>query len=855
MPQVHRRRYCASKAVLLATVAAFVVAGSAVAQTSRSFDIPADDAAAAFQAYARQSGKQVLFPYEAVAGRRTPEIRGQYTDDEALERLTAAAGLVITSDDGRTVTLQPRPQRGDAARPSDQATTVADVVVTGTRIRGANPTAPLRLIGREEIEQTGFSDMGTLIRSLPENFGGGQNPGILAAGGAGGANSSNASTVNLRGLGSDATLVLVNGRRLTGDSYFQGSDISGIPLDAVERLEVLKDGASALYGADAVAGVVNFVLRKDYDGVQLKARLGGATEGGAGEQIYSALAGMSKERWHLLANVEYARNEELTASQRDFTASMYGASRLLQPQTRKSVFVSGGIDLNPDLRVFGDVLIGHRTAGGVTRSGPSSIVYYTPVETPSYAAAIALEADLPRDWRLRATLSAAGSENERKTYADYVSPSSSHVEYRNRNRAAEVSADGPLLSLPTGALRLAVGGGWRQEDYRNLNILRGTVGMEADRDVRYLFVEALIPLVQRSRTRVGLHELELSLSGRYEDYSDFGDTANPHVGIRWSPLERLSLKASWGESFKAPAFLQMHQASIFTIFDMPSCGGNPPGTCIVLSGGNSSLKPETSEQVNVGFDYQPLSDRSMLISASYFVIDYGNRIVNPVAATGRALVDPVFEPFITHNPQQELVKNYYESAQLINNQSGQTYDPTSVLVVVDDRYTNALGWTAEGVDLAYKQSFALPLGEVEAFANATWLSVDRKLSAATVEEVLTGRLNYPSEFKARVGATWWAGGWRGTWSINYLDDSVDDVVVPRARISSWTTLDANVEYRFQATEGWSSGLRMMLSATNLFDKSPPYTLGAARTNVGQYYDSINTSPMGRFVAFQISKSW
>src|SRR3546814_10273297 len=106
--------------------------------------------------------------------------------------------------------------------------------------------------------------------------------------------SSDLSALNLRGLGPDATLTLFNGHRVAYDAIGQGVDISAVPLAAVDRIEVLTDGSSALYGSDAVGGVANVILRRDYDGAVASARVGGATDGGDFEQQYNLVTG---RRW------------------------------------------------------------------------------------------------------------------------------------------------------------------------------------------------------------------------------------------------------------------------------------------------------------------------------------------------------------------------------------------------------------------------------------------------------------------------------------------------------------------------------------------------------------------------------
>ncbi|MBL4838703.1 MAG: TonB-dependent receptor [Kordiimonadaceae bacterium] len=132
-----------------------------------------------------------------------------------------------------------------------------EIVITGSHIRGARSASPVFLYGRQDIEQTGVSTVPQFIQTLPQNFGGG----ISENGGAGNVNGG--SGINLRGLGNDSTLVLLNGRRLAPAGVGNFVDISMIPLSAIERIEVLTDGASAIYGSDAVGGVVNFRLRDD----------------------------------------------------------------------------------------------------------------------------------------------------------------------------------------------------------------------------------------------------------------------------------------------------------------------------------------------------------------------------------------------------------------------------------------------------------------------------------------------------------------------------------------------------------------------------------------------------------------
>lgn len=196
-----------------------------------------------------------------------------------------------------------------------------EIVVTGTRIRGARFSvgSPVITIGKEEIEQSGFSTTTQIIQSLPQNFGGGASE-DTTRGLEAGANRTFASGVNLRGLGNVATLVLLNGRRMLGASI-NGDipDISMIPAAAIERIEVLPDGASAVYGSDAVAGVVNFILRRKYSGAETRLRYGTVTDGHLDEYQIGQTLGLEWNTGGLMITGEYSHRDHLRATDREFS--------------------------------------------------------------------------------------------------------------------------------------------------------------------------------------------------------------------------------------------------------------------------------------------------------------------------------------------------------------------------------------------------------------------------------------------------------------------------------------------------------------------------------------------------------
>jgi iron complex outermembrane receptor protein len=199
------------------------------------------------------------------------------------------------------------------------------VDVTGSNIRRVEGEGalPVQVITRQEIEQLGIqSAMGVVDRlSANSSIGG------LNLQGSEGSTGVGYAAASLRGLGSARTLVLLNGRRLANTAFSGTSvDINSIPLSAIERVEVLTDGASAIYGTDAIGGVINFILRKDFTGVEASAYYGDSEQGGGEAQRYNVTAGwgdLSRDKFNVFATADYSKTQAIAARQRNFSKSAF----------------------------------------------------------------------------------------------------------------------------------------------------------------------------------------------------------------------------------------------------------------------------------------------------------------------------------------------------------------------------------------------------------------------------------------------------------------------------------------------------------------------------------------------------
>jgi len=212
------------------------------------------------------------------------------------------------------------------AQTTDDGKTLDAVVVTGSNIKrtDAEGPSPVQVIDRVQLEQSGKQTVADVLRSISANTGNAYNETYnngWASGAAG---------IGLRGLSQKNTLVLLNGRRLANYGFPQGGlsdtfvNLNALPLVAVERIEVLKDGASAVYGSDAVAGVVNIITRQNANGLEIGADVGTSTEGGADQHHFTLVGGtgdLDTDRYNVLYSFEYFKRDRLDQDERDLTKS------------------------------------------------------------------------------------------------------------------------------------------------------------------------------------------------------------------------------------------------------------------------------------------------------------------------------------------------------------------------------------------------------------------------------------------------------------------------------------------------------------------------------------------------------
>lgn len=835
-------------------------------QATRSYDIPAQDLDDALREFGRQTGRDVLFTPDAVANKRSPGVRGQLTEHDALQALLNGSGLRFeqTSSGGYAVQDPNSPTRLGADSDRTPNESDEEIVVVGTRIRGiSSDFQPLHVYDKNDIDQTGATSIEDFARLLPENYSSAHSGALTDNGNEGGltqngGNIYGGSAFNIGGLGPVATLTLVNGHRISGGGS-AGSfvDTSLIPLSAVERIEVMTDGASALYGSDAVAGVVNLVLRRDFNGAESNVSWSGTTRGGAEQYQLSQLLGRSWDSGELMAAVQYNDQRDLSARQRSFTPSSVGEVSLVPESTTTSAYVRGSQSFLFGTRLDGDLSYGKRDTASnfVSDSGFSISRSHQDSSVEQRGANLELSRELGGDWMARLsglyseTLQAGDTETVTGTRVRRTSS------FANLT-LAEYSfvADGPLFQAPGGEARSAIGVSYRKNTFDNSR------PAHRDRSVSSAFGELFIPLIGDSNATGWGRRLEVSLAGRYDDYDDFGSTFNPRLGLLWAPITDLRLRGTYSTSFRTANLIDLVPSPIPQfVIDLPDAGASDGvTTTLLLGGGNPNLGPEKSETYTFGFDLTPQAIPGFSMSASYFHTDYHDRIglfPDEIYSPTGALIGPA----IVFNPNLAEVQDIFNSPGVVDARATAPgpLTPSDIEAIWDSRVQNVASTQQSGLSANVSYRASSGLGDVSFSLDATYLfELTTRAFATSPEFHALDRIGQPADLRLRGVIGWERDeSFGANLAVNYVNSYEHQFLSPPGEISSWTTLDLSVHYRVPT--GPLSGVTAQLSIRNLTDEDPPFVAPNPPALLASHlrYDASNADPLGRVVAVSLRKQW
>lgn len=866
--------------ILGAAVIAISSAAPAVAQV-RTFNIPSQDARRSIPEFARQAGVQISAPTGRLRGVRTQALRGNIDARAALRRMIAGTGLSIASDTGSMIILrydaepEQAPANGTEAAGAlslaqDEVPEEEQIVVTGSRIRGTDSASPTTVATRQALRDAGVNDLVGLSRILQQNYTGGQNPGVAGGGDQGGQNNiSNSTTLNLRGLGSDATLTLINGHRVAYDALNQGVDISAIPLGAVEQIEIVADGASAVYGSDAVGGVVNILLRRDFQGAELSARLGASTDGGNVQQQYSGVTGGRWNSGGFMVAFDTSRTTPITAADRDYTRGLNGEQTLLSRQSQYSAVLAGRQQITGSLTFELDAQYSERNSTKATAffatSSPSVNGLTNRPEVTSYSVTPSLHLDLPGGWTasIETTWGVSRTEILSRNARNNVATLGRLV-YQNELTNVEAGAEGPLLTLPGGPVRLAAGAGFRNFllDINTQSTSSGVTRITRDatetRDAQFAYGELSIPIVGAANRMPGIERLHLTAAARYERYDGIGEVTTPRLGLIYEPHRDVTLRLSWGRSFKIPTLNQINtveQGALLpgNLFAPQPSPALPAGAVVLLlGGGNPNLQPERAETWSTTFEVRPIG--GLRLGASYFDVDYRGRIASPLADVLSSLGNPAAAAFVRLNPSTaDILAIVNGLPQPPTNSTGLPFNVNTVVAIVDSRLRNTAREHVRGVDLT--ADYLIPIGadRLQLTASASYLDADRQAAASLPVVPRSGVIFTPPNWRARIGANFERRNVQVAAFFNYVGGVEDNRLAFPGDIEPFPTVDLSARIRTTDQDGPFSGLEVRLSAINVLDHKPD-RIGTSDP-AAIPYDSTNQSPIGRFVSIAVTKRW
>jgi outer membrane receptor protein involved in Fe transport len=631
-------------------------------------------------------------------------------------------------------------------------------------------------------------------------------------------------------------------------------------------VEILPDGASALYGSDAVGGVVNFILREDFEGVETRLRAGAAD--GVDEYRASQAVGNSWDSGNFLASVEYFDRELLNASDRDFVPPTSLAGSLAPEVQNYSGLLTVQQQLGGAVNMFADVLYAKRES--FNRAGRVTLNETTDTENVQGVGTLGVDWNFAGDWVAQLSGSYARNDIEQLLFNTSVTGLTNNLDRDSvfNIEAGELKADGTLFTLPGGNVRAALGIGYRNETYedqsRNLRTGALTQNFDVDQTIRSAFGEVYVPMVGRDNAFSGVNRLELSLAGRYDDYSTAGSSFDPQAGLMWEPVGGLRLRARYNTSYKAPNLVDYSFSNNFgQAARIPVPGATTPQVVLSVGGIDvNSLAPQESESSSFGLEIAPESMPGFDVGINYYKIRYSGLIATP--ANGNPLVilanQAAFQDLIIRDPGVDVVNQFIGTARLGAGflPSIPNFTPDLVDIIVDARRRNLSVVRAEGLDLATNYTFKVASSSVTLGLNGTYiLNQEQQVSDASPEIETVDTIFNPPNWRARGFIGWQMQGWAANVFVNHTDSYVDNRSLLRPAVDSFTTFDTRLAYDFSKrfSSGVLSGLTVAFNAQNVLDEDPPRVAIAIANSAEAGFDATNADPLGRFISLEITKVW
>jgi iron complex outermembrane receptor protein len=807
---------------------------------------------------------------------------------------------------------------------------VEEVLVTGSRIKRTSNTESQTVISitAADMKLTGEVSVADALRSSTLNSLGSFRE-------SSGSSAQSNATFNLRGAGAARTAVLINGRRTVGSPSLGGGgsvNLNLIPMAFVERIDILADGASAVYGSDAITGVVNIILKKGYDGVEFSARYGDRSKDDGSEESFSFLTGAQGDKGSVTFGIETNRRDPVFDKDRDFTAARYSdldgdgfitgygetegvsfyATTLLNPNAltgpfdpndsgtwavspgndcvddgafvgqmksdlvfgpdtgfycgyayanvsanrastdRINSFVNANYAVSDDIEIYVDAVMSNNESFGryAPPAAPGTMLAANPKNPYGQDVSgyfrwtdigtrdnIVNDALIDVNVGMTADLSDALSFEAYYTFSDYRSTSIGkyYLSYGGfaENVLYEVSdLDQYNANLKTTTLnddrqnmqKLFAGMQWNMfemaggmassyfavetfdvtyqadvDAQSEAGLVGGSAGNSAQgaRSVSAISAEAILPVTDY---------LEIDAAVRYDDYDDFGSEVSPRVGITFTMIDNLILKASYGQGFRAPDLSDLYGATSFSaesatdyygcLLDGISEANCPDRQFNTYYGSNPNLNAETSETMSFGAEYT--YDDNWVAKVNYVTLELQGAI-EQVTAQDMLNVD-----FNTGGQNPLVTRNAAGAVQEIS---------AGFQNAVNDVQRKSVDFALDGTvwesDEYGKFRFRSEATKYLTFETET------QFGSGILGDAVNS-LGFP-EWRSAALLSWTMGNWGAAISTSYIGESESGS--GEVKWDSWKEHNLNVSYDFNEYGEVTLGANNLLNEDPLLDSS------------------------------------
>ncbi len=817
------------------------------------------------------------------------------------------------------------------AQDSGESLEVEEIVVTGSRIKRVtgNESQTVLTITAEDMKLTGEVSVADALRSSTLNSLGSFRE-------SSGSSAQSNATFNLRGAGAARTAILINGRRIVGSPSLGGGgsvNLNLIPMSFVDRIDILADGASAVYGSDAVTGVVNVILKSGYDGVEFSTGYGDRSKDNGSEQRFSFLTGAQGDRGSITFGVEADKRDPVFDRDREFTKARYSdldgdgyitgyaetegisfyATSIINPNYDPSIpyseddpsswyvhpgnncvddgafqgpmksdlvfgpdtgfycgyayanvsanrasmervnsYISANYDVSENVEVFVDAVVSNNESFGryAPPAAPGTMLASNPknpygVDVSGYFrwtdigtrdnvvndtmvdVNVGVNMDLANDMALEAyyTYSDYRSTSIGKYYLSYggfaenvlyeVSDLDTYIanlktttlnDDRQRMQKVFAGLQFDLMEMAGGTAVGYVAAETFDVDYRadvdaqsEAGLVGGSAGNSAQgsRSVKAISAEAILPVTDF---------LEVDVAVRYDDYDDFGSEVSPRVGATFTMIDDLTLKASYGQGFRAPDLSDLYGATSFSAenaVDYYGCSldGVSENDCPnrqfdTYIGSNPNLDAETSETMSLGAQYT--YDDNWVGSINYVILELQSA-VEYVSAQDMLNVD-----FNTGGQNPQVIRN-----------------ATGSVVEISAGYQNAVNDVQrKSVDFSLDGNIYTSdeYGSFDFRGEATKyleFETEAQFGSGILGDAVDS-LGFP-EWRSSALVSWQMNNWSANFSTSYIGES--ESASGEVKWDSWKEHNLNVSYDFNGMGELTIGANNLLNEDPLLDAS------------------------------------